>query len=287
MRTHFQGRLTLVALLALAVAACAPSLATMQPAHVAPKGHFQVTAALEVGIPTGTLASAIDTGKTLSDAAASGSLTADQERRVFEAGLNVLASPPSFGPNLALAYTPVDRFEVGVRYAGSGWRLGARYQLLRHEQAPVDLTVGAGLSRSAYAIPLGDFIPILEIDDFTRWTVDVPMLVGASRSWFRVWAGPKFLYSHFSTALRLTVPGPGGDVQLASFEGHATYVGGQGGLAIGYRHLFFAVELTLAEAFGSASVAATTLPEVRPVDFSGFIVYPAFGLMGEILSVRA
>ena len=280
MTPHVPGPIGLVAIAAaVASVACAPSLATMQPAHVAPKGHFQATAALEVGIPTGALASAIDAGKTLSDAASQGSLTGDQERQVFEAGVNVLASPPSVGPNLALAYTPLDRFEVGVRYAGTAWRVGARYQLLRHEEAPLDLTVGAGLSRSAFAIPVGDFIPILEVDDFTRWTVDVPLLVGTSSSWFRVWLGPKLLYSHFSTALRLTIPG--GDVQLASFEGNTTYVGGQGGLALGYRHLFFGVELTLAEAFGSASVTST-LAEARPVDYSGFIVYPAFGLMGEM-----
>ena len=50
-------------------AGCAPSLATMQPAHVAPKGHVQATAALEVGIPTGTIGTIIDTGKPLSDLA--------------------------------------------------------------------------------------------------------------------------------------------------------------------------------------------------------------------------
>ena len=55
-------------LVALALASgCAPSLATMQPAHVAPKGHMQATAGFEVGIPTGTIVSLIDTGKTLSD----------------------------------------------------------------------------------------------------------------------------------------------------------------------------------------------------------------------------
>jgi hypothetical protein len=278
-RTMTAAARTAAAALAVACAACAPSLATMQPAHVAPKGHFQATAALEVGIPTGAIASTIDVGRTLSDAASRGSLTADQERQVFEAGINVLASPPSVGPNLTLAYTPVDRFEVGVRYAGSGWRVGARYQLLRHEEGAFDATIGAGVSRSAYAIPVGDFIPILEVDDFTRWTIDVPLLIGTSRSWYRVWMGPKLLWSQFATALRLTVPG--GDVELASFEGHATYVGGQAGLALGYQHLFFGVELTLAEAFGSASVTAASLVELRTVDFSGFIVYPAFGLMGE------
>jgi hypothetical protein len=259
---------------------CAPSLATMQPAHVAPKGHFEATAALELGIPTGAIVRTIDAGKALSDAAARGSLTGDQERRVFEAGVNVLASPPSAGPHLALAYTAAERLEVSVRYAGEGWRAGTRYQILRHQEAPLDLTVGIGLARSAFSIPLVNFIPILEVDDFTRWTVDVPILVGTSRSWFRGWMGPKFLWSRFGTALRLSIPR--GNTEQASFEGHVTYVGGQGGLAVGYRYLFLGVELTLAEAFGSFSVTATSVPAVRPVDFTGFVVYPAFGLMGEI-----
>jgi len=261
-------------------AGCAPSLATMQPAHVAPKGHFEATAALEVGIPTGAIISTIDAGRTLSNAARQSNLTAEQERQVFDAGVNVLASPPSAGPHLALAYTLLDRFEIGARYAGDGWRLGARYQILRHEEAPFDLTVGAGLSRSAFAVPVGDFIPILKVDDFTRWTIDVPILAGTSRSWFRVWAGPKLLWSHFDTTLRLSIPN--GDTDLASFEGHATYLGGQAGVALGYRHLFFGVELTMTEVFGTATVTATSLPMLRAVDFSGLVIYPAFGLMGEL-----
>ena len=269
-----------IVLAALLAAGCAPSLATMQPAHVAPKGHFEATAALEVGIPTGAIVSTIDAGRALSDAAVHGSLTADQERRVFEAGINVLVTPPSAGPHVALAYSVAERLEIGVRYAGDGWRAGTRYQILRHQEAPLDLTVGIGLARSAFSIPLADFIPILELDDFTRWTVDVPILVGTSRSWFRVWAGPKLLWSRFGTALRLSIPR--GNTEHATFEGNATYVGGQAGVAVGYRNLFLGVEMTLAEAFGSASVTATSLPTVRPVDFTGFVVYPAFGLMGEL-----
>src|ERR1022692_171664 len=162
-----------LAVIAAAFAACAPSLATMQPAHVAPKGHFQATAGLEVGIPTGAIVRAIDAGKTLSDAAAQGSLTADQERQVFEAGVNVLASPPSAGPHLALAYTPVERFEIGVRYAGDGWRVGTRYQTPGQSGAPFDLPVGAGLSPSAYAFRVGDIFPTRKVDVFPRGPVDV------------------------------------------------------------------------------------------------------------------
>ena len=272
-----------LALLALTSAtACAPSLATMQPAHVAPKGHFQGTAAMEIGVPTGTLSRTIDTGQALAEAAARQmSLTPDEERRVFEAGVNFLAVPPAIGPQLALAYVPVDCFEVGIRNAGGGWRLGARYQLLNHEEGPFDLTVGVGVSRSTYEIPLASAIPVLDVDDFTRYTIDTPILVGTSRSWYRVWAGPRFLYSRFSTAMRLSIPGTT-EVERASFDGYTIYLGGQGGLALGYRHLFFAVELTLVQAFGRAGVTAATVAETRPVDYTGFVVYPTFGIIGEI-----
>jgi hypothetical protein len=280
------SRWTAALVLVASAAGCAPSLATMQPAHVAPKGHMQVTAGFEVGIPTGTIGTIIDTGKTLSDAASRQmSLTPQQERQLFDSGVTVVVSPPAVGYHFAAYYTPIDRFEVGVRYAGAGWRAGARYQLLRHETAPFDMTVGAGVSRSAYEIPLASYIPVLEVDDFTRWTVDVPLQIGTSRQYYRVWAGPKFLYSHFSTAMRLSIPGePMSD--LASFEGHTLYYGGQVGVAVGYRYVFFAVELTLAGLSGRANVQSAPDPRngeavVHDTQISGFIVYPAIGFIGE------
>ena len=267
-------------------AGCAPSLATMQPASVAPKGHVQVTAALEVGIPTGTLGAVIDTGKTLSDVARQQmNLTPEQERQLFDSGVNVVVSPPSVGYHFAGYYSPVDRFELGLRYAGGGWRGGARYQLLRHETDPFDMTIGGGFSYSSYEVPLASYIPVLEVDDFTRWTVDVPLQIGTSRSYYRVWGGPKFLYSHFSTAMRLSIPGVDRS-DLASFEGHTLYYGGQIGFAIGYKHVFVAFELTMAEVSGHGDVKTAPQqrdgePVVHDADISGFIIYPAFGLMGE------
>jgi hypothetical protein len=283
-RASLLGPLTLII-----TAGCAPSLSTMQPAHVAPKGHMQVTTAIEVSAPTGTITRVIDTGKTLSDVARTNmNLTPAQEQQVFEAGVNVVVVPPSFGYDLAAAYTLLDNFEVNLRYAGGGWRFGARYQILHHDTDAFDWTVGAGVSRAAFEIPLASYIPILEVDDFTRWTVDLtPLQIGTSRSWYRVWAGPKFLYSHFTTALRLTIPGvPTPD--LASFEGHTIYYGGQGGFAVGYRHVFFAVELTLAEVTGTGTVTTASdprdggdVPVARTASLDGFVIYPTFGLIGE------
>jgi hypothetical protein len=282
-RVNF-SRAALVAVLVLA-AGCAPSLATMQPAHVAPKGHFQATAAIEIGAPTGTIIRIIDTGKTLSnDVTNAMMITPQQEIQIFEAGVNVAASPPSVGYHIALAYTLLDNFELNLRNAAGGWRVGSRYQLLHHENAPFDMVLGAGVSRAAVEIPLSTYIPILEMDDFTRYTGDVSLQIGTSRSFYRVWGGPKVLYSRFDTAMRLSVPGvPTPD--LATFEGHAIYYGGLAGIAVGYRHVFLALELTVAELVGSADVTAVMTaanePVARSADLSGLVFYPTFGFMGE------
>ena len=154
---------------------------------------------------------------------------------------------------------------------------------MKHETDPLDMTVGAGVSRSAYEIPFASYIPVLEVEDFTRWMVDVLLQIGTSRSYYRVWGGPKFLYSHYSTAIRLSLPS---SPDLATFEGSTIYYGGQVGFAVGYKYVFVAFELTLAGLSGTAEVQTAPDPRngemlARNVDINGFIIYPAFGLIGE------
>ena len=270
---RLNGRVVFVA---LAVTGCAPSLATMQPARVGPRGSLQVTAAMEVAIPTGTISRTLDVAETISDWALAGDPISDADRQqLFTAAINVLASPPSLSPLFAVAYAVADWVEVGVRYAGQGWRLGGRYQPLRHEDGPFDLVVGLGVARSAYKIPIAEFIPVVEVDDFTRWTIDVPVTVGTSRSWFRVWTGPKVVYSRFDTAVRLVIPNELPEV--ATFDGHSTFIGGVGGLALGYRNLFFGVELTVGRVSGSTNTVLSTAGVLRSADLGGTVVYPPSG----------
>jgi hypothetical protein len=261
---------------------CAPSLSTFQPAHVAPKGHLSAEAGLEGGIPVGAFSALIDAGKTLANRGAMGqTLTDDEKWQIFDAGVNLLLDTPSIGPHVGATYTPLDRLEVGLRYAGSAFRVGGRYQLLDRASGPFDLTVGLGVSRFSYAFPISDQIPVLQLDDFSRWQLDVPILVGTSRDWFRVWAGPKLLFTTFSTQLTLTLPPA--DKTLASFDGTASFLGGQAGFAIGYRRLFVAFELTLAEALGTAHLTAVGLaPPTHDTHVSSFTIFPSVGLMAEI-----
>jgi hypothetical protein len=86
------------------------------------------------------------------------------------------------------------------------------------------------------------------------------------------------LLTTFETQLTLSLPN--NDVTVARLDGTAGALGGQGGFAIGYRRLFFAVELTLAEAFGTAHLTAPI--GTHDTKVSSFTIFPAFGLMGEI-----
>jgi hypothetical protein len=273
---------TLAVVVVLVALGCAPSLSTFQPAHVAPKGHVLASGGFEVGVATGSIVDVIDTGKTLSDRAEMGQALSDDDKwRIFDAGVNLLLGGVTVGPHFSVAYSLLDRLELNLRYAGTAWRLGGRYQLLDHNRGPFDMTVGLGVSRFAYEFPISDQIPVLELDDFSRWQFDVPVLIGTSRDFFRVWLGPKLLFTTFTTQLTLKIPGA--DQTVASFDGTATWVGGQAGVAFGYRHLFVAFELTLAEGFGTAHLSAVNLnPSTHDTSLSSFLIYPSFGIMAEL-----
>jgi hypothetical protein len=260
---------------------CAPALSTFQPAHVAPAGHVLAEGGLEVAVPTGAILGGIDTAKALGQSAQNGQMLTDAEKlQIFDAGVNLVVNSPSFGPHLGIAYTIVDRVEGNLRFAGSALRFGGRYQILKRDTGPFDMTVGLGVARFSQVIPLADEIQVLRLDDFSRWQVDVPLLIGTSRDFMRVWAGPKLLLTWFETQLTLTTPN---DRSVARFDGRATYLGGQGGVALGYRHAFVAIELTIAESFGSAHTRVTGLsPPTHDTRISTLIVYPSFGVMIEL-----
>ena len=263
--------------------ACAPSLSTFQTAAVPPTGHFSAAVGLEGSIPIGPLYDAYSTGKDVLEKAEAGqTLTSEEKWQAFDAGMQLLLSPPSVGYHLSLAYVPWKRLEVSLRYAGSALRLGSRYQLLDRATGPFDMTVGLGVSRFTYDIPISDYVPILTMDDFTRWQLDVPVLIGMQNRWFRTWLGPRFVATHFSAQLNL-------DLQveqkvIASMSGNAYYLGGQGGIGFGYRWVFLAFELTITEMVGRAKFDAPLITDSpsRTVELSGLVIYPTLGLMGEL-----
>jgi hypothetical protein len=260
---------------------CAPALSTFHPAHVAEKGHFQAEVGMDIAIPTGTIAEVIEAGVVLVDVARTRELAKAERKELFDAGVAVALNPPSVVQHIGLAYTPLKNWEIGLRYSVSALRLGSRYQILQNKKHNVDLSVGAGVARYVFDLPVGSILGFVELEDFSRWQFDFPIQVGKSGDWYRVWGGPRIMLTTFSTALKMDLPPVTGEPdEVASFKGTGAYIGAQGGFALGYKYVFFAVELTLAQLFSGGELNVIQ-QRAFEVDLDSFIVYPAFGLMLE------
>jgi hypothetical protein len=273
--------LSIAALAAAALCAgCAPALSSFQPAHVAPKHHVQAEVGMDVSVPTGTIVEAIETGVAAATVAAENQrpLSDAEIERIYQAGASLVLNPPSATPHVGVAFTVIDNLEINLRYATSSLRLGGRYQFLKKEVHGVDASAGLGVGYFLFGLPLSG-LPVLNLDDFSRWQIDVPLVFGTHGTWYRVWGGPRFMYTYFGTELRLELPQLP-DPELASISGHGFYMGAQGGVAIGYKYVFLGFELTLVQLLmrGKFEVLNKT---VRDLDVDSFIVYPTIGLMGE------
>ncbi len=274
----------LLVLSLLGSAGCAPALSTFQPAHVPDAGHVQAELGTDVSIPTGTIGDVVDAAIDLANAARGRELTNEEEVALFDAGASLGVHAPSPVPHIGIAFAPLDQFEVGLRYSGSAIRLGVRGQFLKEKEHGVDMSVGLGASYFSYSFPVGNVLYVLELEDFKRWQFDLPILFGKKRDWYRLWGGPKALFTTFGTSLVLSlpeVPGVrGGKTELASFDGTGLYLGAQGGAAVGYKHVFFGFEMSMAYMAASWDMAVLDEP-VRSKKVNSLIVAPGFALMAE------
>lgn len=281
---------------ALVAGGCASSLSTMQPATVVPKHQIHAVAALDVSIPVSAAATLISEGEDIAmKELQGGSLTTADRDRLIDASVALMLNAPSIGQELQIGYGLFDRTEVDLRYALSALRLGFRYQFL----GPLGTsgkashgfvgTVGLGASHYAEAIPVPDVLDkVIDAKDFVRNEVDVPLQFGWSSDLFHVWFGPKLVYSRFGSSLSVCT---GIDTQTkmcttragARVHGSALFTAGQVGAAIGWKHVWFAAELTVAYLVASADGTVTDGNTTIDRHFapSDLVVYPAFGLLGR------
>jgi hypothetical protein len=271
-------------LVLLGAVGCAPALSSFTPAHVAKKGHVQAELGTDISIPTGAVGDIIDAGKAIASAAEKRELTESEKQTLYKTGLSLSLNPPSAVEHIGVAYAPIDRFEIGLRYAVNSLRLGTRYQFLTREKHGVDMSAGLGAGLFLFEFPVSDVIGIIEIEDFTRFQLDMPIQFGVSGNWYRVWGGPRLMFTAYGTEITFDPPDVSGvtpgEVEVASLDGYGFYVGAQGGVAFGYKYLFLGFELTLVEYLSNANmqVLGKTLADAN---MNSFIIYPGIALMGE------
>ena len=275
-------RLAATVLAAANLLGCAVGLSSNQPAHVAARGHVHFEAGVDVSYPTGTAPRVIDAAESVEDASHQRALSDAEKRTILEGGAAIAMNPPAAIPHVGLDYGIAERWEVGARFATSGWRLAGRRQLLTQDRDGIDLSLGLGVGRAIFTPPVESVFEKLHVDDFSRWNLDLPIALGRHGSWYRVWGGPRLLLSWVSQTMTLTLDdvGTAEPVRVtAQYSGRGLYAGGYAGAALGYRSLFIGPELTLAYVFGSADVDA--LGSRQSVPIGSLVIYPAFAVMGE------
>lgn len=280
------SRVVIVLTAALA-GGCATSLSSFRPAHVPRKGGVHAAIGVDVSVPTGSVGATIDAGKAAAKAAQSRSLQAEEQQQLIDAGIVLAANPPALQQTLLIAFAPVEKTEASLRYAGGTWRAGGRYQVVEQGDGHgFDFTAGFGVGRQSASFAISNVLDVVKLDDFVRWSFDVPLTFGRRGRWYRLWGGPRLMYTRGDTSLQLNLPSVGGSPAQtidASAETSGLYWGGQLGVALGYRNVFFGFELTTVQFSGSARVQSNVggTPSSRSVDASTFIVYPGLALMGE------
>jgi hypothetical protein len=244
---------------------------------VPPPGHINPELGVDISFSTGSIRKVIRAADELEDTAALRSLTEEEMRRILEGGAHLTFNPPALIPHVGIASSIFERWELGLRFAASGFRLGVRHQILEQKTSGIDFTIGLGAGRAIFTPPINDVLDTLTVDAFERWNFDVPVTVGQHGDWYRWWAGPRIALSSVSQTMTLALPNT--PEVTATVSGSGFYLGAHAGTAFGYKSVFIGPELTLVGLFGSADV--NMMGQTRQFGIGSFIIAPAFALMGE------
>jgi hypothetical protein len=283
-------RLLPVPLLALALAlapGCATTLSTMQTARTLAPGQVQVSGGMGVFLPVGNLIRVVDTGKDQGrearDAVEEGrpyTLSEEAQQKLLTAGVSLMVAPPGANPELMVRVGVVDRVDVGLRYSGISLRADAKVQLFHggDDARSYDVALGLGAARHFFSSPVLDVLEVVEMGDFSRYDVEVPLYVSVDfGDIFKLYGAPKYVYSHTRLDARLVdysqqgKPVSGFDASLPATVG-SHFVGSTVGMALGYRYVYLFAELT----GGYVSCKPNLFGAERQL--GGVTFYPAFGL---------
>ncbi len=289
------GAMRLLPVLALTLATgCASTLSTMQTARPLPQGQWQLSYGVGAFVPAGQLFTVVDTGidegKRAADAHERGEpyqLSSENQEKLFAAGVALAVAPPGVNNELMLRAGVVDDLELGLRYSGISLRLDAKYRLA-HGGDPdtgtivqgrsYDLALGVGVARHFFKSQVLDALEVMEVEDFSRYDVEVPLYLSAD--WgdvFKLYGAPKYVYSRTSLDQKLVdyaaeaSEASGMDTSLPS-RVSSHFVGTTIGAAVGYKYVHLYAELTGGYTFLSARIFGAER------DLGGVTLYPTVGL---------
>lgn len=204
-------------------------------------------------------------------------------------------SPPEYGPVPAAvpaATPPSDGVTTGEDAAAESIGVSSSTPARTPITATgLSGTAGIGISRYTLGLPgVPRFAKrIVDVSDFTRIDVDLPVLLGISHDVVHLWAGPKLVVSFMEAGVNVCteVDTSNGNCTRraeARLDARTIYAAGQAGIALGYKYAWLAFEFTGAYARTEMKGTVTdgTTRENRKYTFNDFILYPVVGLIIRI-----
>jgi hypothetical protein len=254
------------------VAGCSTAISTMQPAETLPKGHWHVGMGMDVSLPVTRVAEAVDAVSDIADKYRRDpgyTPTEEEQRRYLGAAIGLALNHPSVLNDIMVRYGAWDGVSVGFRYAGNSIHFDGKVRLFEHGVWQGALSIG--YVRALFGGPIFDVLAFLQIDDFSRHDVHVPLIVGRRLGNLgHVWFGPKYIFgrTHIDAALQNV------DTSLRGDE-NVHYIGGFGGAAVGYSRIFLMAELTVMDMIAKPVILG------QPTDIGGIVVMPSVGVMAR------
>jgi hypothetical protein len=268
-------------------ASCTSAISTTQSAETLRTGQAQVSIANNVAIPASRVIAAYDQAKSVARKLADDvnyKPTEQDKQDYLGAAIGLALSPPGVAADFMIRYGVADHLDAGLRYSTSGIHVDLKYQFL--DAAGWHGAVSLGVRHHMFSGLIFDLLEYIDIKDFSRNDVEIPLLVGRSFGHRglrklrnatsnsansllsgRYWFGPKFIAS------KTTI-----DANLMRFDTSLTisdtftYVGGVAGGSIGLRGLELFAEITAMHLNANVNV----LGQQRQL--GGVVVMPSIGL---------
>jgi hypothetical protein len=253
--------------------ACTTAISTVQPADTVPKGHWHVSGGIDVAIPVSRIVDVLDAAIDLEEKLRDdpGYEPSDEELEGYaEAAFALALSPPGTGLDFMLRYGLADHLDAGLRYTPTGVHIDAKWQFLRSDAGGWDGALSVGYAYHLFDGLLFDVLELLRIDDFSRHDVEIPIIFGKKHRFGRIWLGPKAIIAFVSIDATLELA----DESLTT-EDVMYYLGGFGGLSLGFRGFEAFAELTVMDLVAEPTVLGAER------DLGGVVIMPSVGVLGR------
>ncbi len=293
---------------AVTASGCATTLSTLQTAKTVPPHHFEFTGGLGFYAPTGAgsnlIAVAMSQARAGAIAAATGkpfAVSDETKEDLITGGVALAVLPPSPGWEISARAGLFENLDVGLRYSVNAVRLDTKFRFFHRGEDPIsgtldpsagegigaqpvvshrsyDLALGVGVSHYLFDNPVLSLLEQVQIDNFSRWDLEVPLYASAELGeHFRIYGAPKYVFSrtHLDETLldyaAQASQRTGVDLFLPS-QVDSHFFGATAGVAFAFRPVRLMLELTA----GYTDCRPVLLGRTRQL--GGLTLYPAVGV---------